>query len=115
MGATVGRGVPVYRDLTASSKLIAADADLTVSSLVAGITLCGGVDTSIGLILTKGLMTIGATVVAGQTYYLAPTGGICLFSDLGPGDFAVKLGIATSTTIIDVQIELLSAGTIALA
>ena len=116
MGATVTKGVPVYRDLTASSKLIAADASTTITALVVGITLFGGVDTGIGLMATKGQIILGATLVAGTAYYLSETAGsICLFSDLGAGAKVVKLGIARSTTILDVQIEDLGGAVVAVA
>jgi len=113
IGATIGKGVAVYRDLTASRKLIAAAPAATVSALVTGITLFGGVDAGIGLMATKGPVVIGATLVAGETYYLSSTAGgkIGLLADITVGHYVIKIGLALSTTILDIYIEQLGVST----
>lgn len=49
---------------------------------------------------SSGSVIIGATVVAGQSYYLLGDGTIGLFSDLITGDRVIFLGVGTSTTTI---------------
>lgn len=54
--------------------------------------------------LTSGPITIGATMTAGVAYYLSDTaGGICPVADLASGEYPSIIGIATSTTVLDVK------------
>ena len=110
MGATMGKGVVVYKDTVQSpAKLELADAD-GVSDLiatVAGILLFGGVEDDIGLMITKGEFVVGGTLSKGVMYYLSETaGGIAPFADLTSGSKIVELGRAISTTILDVDINI---------
>ncbi len=55
-------------------------------------------------VLKSGPITIGATMTAGVAYYLSSTaGGICPVADLASGDYPTIIGIATSTTVLDVK------------
>jgi hypothetical protein len=55
---------------------------------------------------TAGPVTIGATLTAGVAYYLSGTpGGIRPVADNTTGDYPVILGIATSTTVLNVKIQ----------
>ena len=52
------------------------------------------------------LFRSGAAITAGVAYYLSGTpGGICPVADLTTGDSPVILGIATSTTVINLRIQ----------
>jgi hypothetical protein len=54
-------------------------------------------------ILTRGKITIGATVAVGVTYYASGTGGgIRQAADNTTGDYVAEVGIGVSTTQIDV-------------
>jgi hypothetical protein len=57
-------------------------------------------------ILKSGSITIGATITAGVGYYLSDTpGGICPVADIGSGEYSVLIGMATSTTALNVDIQ----------
>jgi hypothetical protein len=54
----------------------------------------------------SGPLTVGATMTAGVAYYLSDTaGGICPVADLATGEYPSVLGIATSTTVLNVNIQ----------
>jgi hypothetical protein len=54
----------------------------------------------------RGAITIGATLTAGTAYYLSDTpGGICPLADLLSGEYVVLLGLAASTTVLNVNIQ----------
>ena len=60
------------------------------------------------VIIKSGTITIGATVVAGTSYYVGATAGaICLFSDIGTGGtkYITFVGYATTTAIINVSLN----------
>ena len=51
---------------------------------------------------TGGKITIGATVVPGTMYGISATaGGICPMADLTTGNYVTPLGLAISTTVLD--------------
>jgi hypothetical protein len=50
---------------------------------------------------TAGTLTLGATMTAGTVYYLSDTpGGICPLADVGAGEYVEVIGVATSTTVM---------------
>jgi len=105
-GATITAGQTVYLD-SADNEYKLADCDSATEAVRSpvGIALHGASDGQPLKVHTKGLITIGATMTAGATYYLSQNaGGICPIADLGSGDYRTIIGIATSTTVLDVQI-----------
>lgn len=106
-GATVTAGQIVYLDTTTSTyKLADCDSATAAVRSPAGIALHGASSGQPLTILTSGPITIGATMTAGVTYYCSPTpGGICPVADVLSGDYPVVIGIATSTTVLDVAIQ----------
>lgn len=71
-----------------------------------GIALNGGAIGQPVRVLKSGLITIGGTMTAGVAYYLSDTaGGICPVADLGTGEFPSIVGIATSTTVLNVNFQ----------
>lgn len=106
-GATITAGQPVYLD-TADSKYKLADCDSATAAVrsPAGIALHAASANQPLTIHRSGPLTIGATVTAGVAYYLSATpGGICPVADLASGDYPVILGIATSASVIDIDIQ----------
>jgi hypothetical protein len=71
-----------------------------------GIALNGAaINQAVG-ILTKGDVAIGATMVAGTSYYLGDTpGGICPPADVTSGEYVCLIGIARTTAILAVDIQ----------
>ena len=103
-GAAITQGQPIYL-AAATTTLFPADADVLASAAVVGVALNAASTGQPVTYLTYGPITIGATVVVGTAYYASATaGGICPEADLLTGDFATFLGLATSTTVINVDI-----------
>lgn len=71
-----------------------------------GIALNGGSVNQPVRVLLSGPVTIGATMTAGVAFYLSDTpGGICPVADLAAGEFPSIVGIATSTTVLNVNFQ----------
>jgi len=55
-------------------------------------------------VLVEGPITIGATLTAGVAYYASATpGGICPVADLSSGTYPTIVGIAKSSSVLDVK------------
>lgn len=105
-GATVTAGQAVYK-AASDSKFKLADSNHATAEVKEpyGIALNGASDGQPLSVLTAGLITIGATLVAGTAYYLSETpGGIQPAADLATGEKVSQIGIATSTTVMTVRI-----------
>jgi hypothetical protein len=105
-GATVTAGQVVYLDAaTDTLKLADNDGAAALRSPV-GIALHGATSGQPLTYLSRGPITIGATVAVGDILCLSSTaGGICPAADIAAGDYNTILGIATSTTVVDIQIH----------
>lgn len=106
-GATITAGKAVYLD-SADNKYKLADCDSAIAAArsPAGIALNGASDGQPLVVLEEGPITIGATMDDGIAYYLSPNpGGICPVADILAGDYSVVLGFATSTTVLEVNIQ----------
>lgn len=105
-GEAVTAGQPVY--LKDSDGLYyKADNDASSETAeVRGIALVGNSTSGVGVIVTRGPITIGATVTAGMNYVASSTaGGIAPVADLGSNDYITSLGHAISTTVLYVDIK----------
>jgi|688.fasta_scaffold195813_2 hypothetical protein len=104
-GASVSQGEPVYL-ASGDGKYYKTDANDGVAKAAAvGIALLPAATNGYFLIQTAGLINLGATLVQGTSYYVSTTaGGICLESDLASGNFTTFLGIATSTSLLELDI-----------
>lgn len=105
-GATVTHSQPIYKSTT-DNKWYPCDNDDTAPKALAGaISLTPGSANEYGHIVTLGPMVIGATLVVGTEYYVSSNvGGICPRADLGTSDYITRLGIASSSTVLDVNIH----------
>lgn len=103
-GASITPGQVVYRDgSTGTVKLADNDSGTAAARSPYGIALNSASSGQPIAVLTKGPITIGATVAASGIYVLSSTaGGICPAADLGSGDYTTIVGLGTSTTKIDV-------------
>jgi len=108
-GATITAGKTVYFDDTTDKWKLADCDDASAAVRMAskgGIALNGASDGQPLKVLRQGDITIGATLTAGTAYYLSPTaGGIAPLADLGGGDNIVLIGMAKSTTVLNVAIN----------
>ena len=100
-GATIARGQAVYLD-SADSKYKLADTNSATAAVrnVVGIALCDAANNQPIVICTEDAdFTPGATLTAGERYYLSATaGGIMPSGDLASGDYPAFLFVATSAT-----------------
>lgn len=106
-GAALTAGQVVYLDeATDSFKLSDSNSATAAVRDVDGITLHAAAPGQPIAVHTRGPITIGATLAAGQTYAASETpGGIEPVSDLGSGEYPTILGMATSTTVLNVKIQ----------
>lgn len=106
-GATITAGQVVYRD-AADGKYKLADNDSATAAVRSprGLALHGASANQPLVIQRSGDITIGAALTAGVAYYLSSTaGGICPVADLGSGDYPTIIGIAESTTVLNVKLH----------
>ena len=98
-------GKVVYKN--AAGKWALADSDGAAALHAAtGIALNGASLNQPLAVQKSGPITIGATLTAGTAYYLSNTaGGICPLADVGTGEEVVLLGLASSTTVLDLDIQ----------
>lgn len=108
-GATITQGSALYYDATTSKWKLADNDDASAvvrMSSKGGIALNAASDGQPITVLRAGAVTIGATLTAGSPYYLSATPGkICPQADLVTGKTVVLLGMATSTTVLNVAIN----------
>lgn len=104
-GATVTAGQVGYYDEDAGTwKLADCDSATAAARSPDGIFLNSAAAGQPVKVATGGPVTIGATLTAGIAYYLSATaGGICPVADLSSGDYPTIVGIATSTSVLDVK------------
>lgn len=105
-GATIAAGKVVVVD-PATGKYVLCDTDHATAALriADGIALNGASDGQPIKVQTEGPLTIGGTMTAGVAYYASNTaGGICPVADV-TAERSVLLGIATSTTVLDLDIQ----------
>lgn len=106
-GATVALGNTLYID-TADNEHKLSDADSgAVSNTAVGVAISTGVDSGSVRIATGGnIILVGATLAVGTAYYLSDTpGGIKPASDLTTGDNVVLIGVAATTTQLNLNIK----------
>ncbi len=103
-GVAVTAGQPVYKDASNSNKFGLSDCNSATSAQrsVYGIAMhAAGADQPL-VVQKGGQITIGATVVPGTVYCVSGTpGGIRPVADNTSGDFVSLIGVAVSTTVID--------------
>ena len=107
LGEAGTAGQVVYKKAS-DGKFWLADADSTTAEIRQpdGILLNGGAAGQPCKVLTQGDITIGGTLVAGSVYYLSPTpGGIGLIAEVLTGDYICMIGIAHSTSVLNVAIN----------
>lgn len=106
-GATITAGQSVYLDTTTGKwKLADSNSATAAARTPGGIALNGASDGQPLAVHTEGPITIGAALTAGVAYYLSDTpGGICPVADLGAGEYPTVIGIAASTTVLNVKIN----------
>lgn len=106
-GASILAGKVVVKNAT-SGRYVLADSNAATAAerTPRGIALHAAENGQPLTIHKAGDITIGATLVAGDSYYLSDTpGGICPNADVGATENVVLIGLAKSTTVIAVDIQ----------
>jgi hypothetical protein len=106
-GVAVTAGQLVYKD-SATQKFLLSDTNAVAveAKQPTGIALHAASPNQPLAVLTKGDITIGATLVAGTDYYASDTpGGICPRADVGAGEQVTLVGLAKSTSVIGVDFQ----------
>lgn len=106
-GGTITAGQVVYKDAASGQWLLADNNSATVAARTPGGIALNGASAGQPLAVHRsGPLTIGATLASGVAYYLSGNpGGICPVADLVTGMFPTVLGIAQSTTVLEVAIN----------
>lgn len=106
-GASVTAGQVVYLDEAAGTYKLADNNSVTATVREPdGFALHASATGQPLAVHTRGPLTMGATLTPGVAYYLSDTpGGIGPVADLASGEYPTILGIATSTTVLNVKIQ----------
>jgi hypothetical protein len=106
-GASITAGQVLYLDSAAGTyKLADTDSATAAVRSPAGIALHAASSGQPIAVLTSGPITIGATVAVGDVYYLSGTaGGLAPVADVAAGDYPCIIGICTSTSVLNVNIQ----------
>lgn len=106
-GAAVTAGQAVYLEGSTWTYKLADNNSATAEARTpTGVALNGAAANQPLKIVKSGPVTIGATLTAGVAYYLSDApGGICPVADLLTGEYPCIIGIATSTTVLNVGIQ----------
>lgn len=104
-GATIAAGNTVTM-VSNVAQLSDSDASEALAA-TEGIAITPGVDDGFGLIATAGsIVLVGATLVVGTVYITSDTaGGIRPIADVDSGDWVTILGVASTTTTLDLDIQ----------
>lgn len=106
-GATIAAGEVVYLDANNKWQLMDANASATGNdpSNTRGIALGGGANNQPIAVATKdSYFTPGATLTNGIAYYASANAGkIAPVADVGSGNYATFIGIARSTSILNLN------------
>jgi hypothetical protein len=106
-GATITAGQAVYLD-SSTSTLKLADNDSATAAVRSpvGIALHAALSGQPLTYCASGPLTLGASLAVGDVVCLSSTaGGLCPSADIAAGDYNTIMGIATSTTVLDVKIH----------
>lgn len=104
-GETIAAGKVVSKATT--GKYVLSDSDVSALKSPLGIAVNSASLNQPLAIMKSGDVVIGATLTAGVAYYLSNTpGGICPVADVGAGEDVVLIGLAKSTTILAVDIQI---------
>ena len=106
-GETITAGKAVYLSSTTKKWMLADSNSATAEAKKAGGIALNGASLNQPLVVcTSGPVTIGATLTAGQPVYLSETpGGLQSAADLATGENVCLIGLAASTTVLNVAIQ----------
>lgn len=105
-GEAIIQGKAVYKAASGLYMLADSNSATAAARQARGIALNSAALNQPLNIQKAGPITIGATLTAGLAYYLSDTpGGICPVADVGSGEYVCLLGLAASTTVLNLDIQ----------
>lgn len=107
-GAALTAGQIAYKEAsTAKAKLADNDSATAEVRSARGMTLNGGAtDQPVDIARDGAIVDLGAVLTAGVDYYLSGTpGGICPRADVTTGDDPVRIGMALTTSRLQLDIS----------
>lgn len=106
-GGTIVAGNSVYLDTVAGTYKLADAGGASAAIAVAGVALTNSSAGQPIVVQTEGQVNLGATLTAGQVYIVsgAAPGGIAPVSDMTAGDRVGILGIAISTSLLEIGLQ----------
>lgn len=110
-GAAIAAGEIVYLDTAATGKWQLADSDAASAeargrTANVGVALNSAAANQPLVVQTGGPVTLGAVLTAGSAYYLSGTAGkICPLADVSGGEYYVLLGLAASTSVLNLDVQ----------
>jgi hypothetical protein len=105
-GATISAGEAIYFDST-TGKMLLADANATGAKTCSGIALNSASDGQPIKYQRSGPIAIGGTLAPGTVYAVSATAGaIAPLADITTGDDVIILGVAKSTTVLQLDIQI---------
>lgn len=105
-GAAITAGQWVYRDANGKYQLADSNSGTALARTPRGVALNNAAANQPLTIAKGGDVTIGGTLTAGVAYYLSDTpGGMCPVADVGSGEYSCILGIASSASVLKIDIQ----------
>jgi hypothetical protein len=103
-GETIAQGKAVYKASTGLWMLADANSATALARAATGIAVCGASANQPITVQQSGQITIGATLTANLPYFLSDTpGGIGILADIGTGEYGCLIGMAISTTVLQLS------------
>jgi hypothetical protein len=105
VGQATNHGKVLYVDAADSkAKPTTVTAAATAKAVGLNVTYGSGDNASV-LVIISGPLYLGAILTAGVEYYADSSGNISTKDELASGEFITRLGIAISTTVLQVKID----------
>ncbi|MGO6848006.1 hypothetical protein E0H65_22430 [Rhizobium leguminosarum bv. viciae] len=106
-GETIVAGKAIYLASTTNRWMLADSNSATAEARQAKAIALNGASVGQPVSFQKsGDITIGATLVAGTSYFLSDSpGGLCPLADVGSGEYVVLIGIAKSTSVLQLSFQ----------
>lgn len=105
-GESITEGMPVYKATDGSWYQDDANSSAAAAAVTNGIAMTPASTGEPFVIATRGSVNLGATLQKGKTYAVSATkGAICPEGDLTTGDYVKTLGVATSTSLLTLNVN----------
>jgi hypothetical protein len=106
-GESITQGMPVYLSSTDGKYYQCDSNDGAAKAEAKGIALTAAATNGFFVLGSKGKINLGATLTVGEVYTVSRTkGAICPISDLTSADYVTILGIATTTALIELNVQI---------